>query len=75
MKNPNGKPCTFGNKKCKWHHMCKYCGMIAEHKPANCPNKIRDEILGRSCFMEDNQHVVLNINEKCVFDYDIGKMS
>ena len=42
--NPNGKPCTFGNRKCKWHHMCKYCGMIAEHKPANCPNRMQMRI-------------------------------
>ena len=31
--------CTFGNRRCKWHHMCKYCFVIGDHKAQNCPSR------------------------------------
>ena len=35
----NELKCTYGNKRCKWHHMCKFCLIIGEHASKDCPNK------------------------------------
>ena len=43
-KHYNELKCTYGNKRCRWHHMCKYCLMIGEHPSKDCPNK-RDLII------------------------------
>jgi len=31
--------CTYGNKRCRWHHMCRYCLVIGEHSSRDCPNR------------------------------------
>ena len=31
------KTCTFGTKRCKWHHMCKFCYIIGQHNADKCP--------------------------------------
>ena len=33
------KKCTFGSKRCRWHHMCIVCLVIGQHSGANCPHR------------------------------------
>ena len=33
-----GKTCTFGTKRCKWHHMCTFCYIIGQHNADKCPS-------------------------------------
>ena len=33
------KTCTFGYRRCKWHHMCAYCYVIGQHNANKCPNR------------------------------------
>ena len=33
------KTCTFGSKRCKWHHMCAMCYVIGQHNANKCPNR------------------------------------
>ena len=33
------KTCTFGSKRCKWHHMCTFCYIIGQHNANKCPNR------------------------------------
>ena len=33
------KRCTYGSKKCKWHHMCTNCHIIGRHNANECTNR------------------------------------
>ena len=38
FKDPK-RSCTYGYKRCKWHHMCNVCFVIGSHNGSECPER------------------------------------